>query len=270
MKHKKAIYYNKDGNRKTFEAKLLNEDKNSIVELKKYNLLDATEEFELCIVDNSTNDKISHFRLINAENDSRFYDGYDSKRHDEKISNIIEQFATENVQINFTYKDFSQFPHKENTLIKLNDYVFKDEVYRETEKNKPYARYDIYGIDKSYIVSKKRPEIIIEVVDENFQNKDLFNFLIQKTTTNSVLILYYFMEKDGYYNKCSLTDNKIEFRVSCYIKNGIFYYCGIPLIVPNHFLQEEIDNQYRYFNYVEQKIIKPMKKGKDVAINELK
>lgn len=270
MKHKKAIYYNKDGNRKTFEAKLLNEDKNSIVELKKYNLLDATEEFELCIVDNSTNDKISHFRLINAENDSRFYDGYDSKRHDEKINDIIGQFAVENVQINFTYKDFSQFPHKENTLIKLNDYVFKDEVYRETEKNKPYARYDVYGMDKSYIISQKRPEIIIEVVDENFQNQDLFNFLIQKTTTNSLIILYYFMESEGYYNKYELINNILEFRISCYMKNGIFYYCGIPVKMPNHYLQEEIDNSYRYFNYVEQKIIKPIKKGKKVAINELK
>lgn len=270
MKHKKAIYYNKDGNRKIFEAKLLNEDKNSIVELKKYNLLDVTEEFELCIVDNTTNDKISHFRLINSENDSRFYNGYDSKRHDEKIIDIIEKFTVKNVQINVSYKDFSLFEKKEKSLIELNDYVFKDEVYKETEKNKPYARYDIYGMDKSLIISQKRPEIIIEVVDENFQNKDLFNFLIQKTTTNSVLILYYFMEKDGYYNKCSLTNNKIEFRVSCYIQNGIFYYCGIPLIVPNHFLQDEIDNPYLYFNYVEQKIIKPMKKGKDVAIRELK
>lgn len=270
MKHKKAIYYDKNGNRKTFEAKLLNQDENSIVELKKYNLLDVTEEFDLCIVDNSTNNKISHFRLVNADNDSRFYNGYDSKRHDEKINNIIEQFEIDNVQINFTYKDFSNYPPKENPLITLKEYVFKDEVYRETEKNKPYARYDIYGIDKSYVVSQKRPEIIIEVVDENFQNKDLFNFLIEKTSTNSLIILYYFMESEGYYNKYTLIDNKLEFRISCYIENGIFYYCGIPLKIPNHNLQEEIDNTYRYFNYVEQRIIKPIKKGKKIAISELK
>ena len=257
MKHKKAIYYDRNGNRKTFEARLLNQDESSIIELKKYPLFDETEEFKLCIVDNTTNDKISHFRLLNAENDSRFYNDYDSKRHDEKINDIIEKFAVENVQINFTYNDFSNYPSEYKPLIKLNDYVFKDEVYRETEKNKPYARYDIYGMDKSHIVSQKRPEIIIEVVDENFQNKDLFNFLIQKTTSNSLIVIYYFLENESKYNECPLTDNKIKFRISCFIKNGIFYYCGIPLFVPDHYLPDEIDNEHRYFSYVEQKIIKP-------------
>lgn len=270
MKHKKAIYYDKNGNRKTFDAKLLNFDESNIVELKRYPLFDTTEEFELCIVDNTTNNKISHFRLVNADNDSRFYNGYDSKRHDEKINQIIEKFKSDNVQIEFTYKDFSKYPSKENALIKLSEYIFKDEVYKETKKNKPYARYDIYGMDKSYIVSQKRPEIIIEVVDENFQNADLFNFLIEKTATNSLIVLYFFMEGKSYYNDINLTGNKLDFRISCYIQNGIFYYCGIPLKIPNHNLKEENDNTYRYFNYVEQKIIKPIKKGKKIAISELK
>ena len=270
MKHKQAIYYDRNGERKSIKSEILNQDLAIIVELKNYNLLDVTEEFELRIVDNSTNNKKSHFRLLNAENSSRFYEDYDSERHDDKIQIICEILNSDKAKINFIYKDFSTYPSADKNLKSLSQYKFQDEVIRETEVDKPFARFDIFGIDNSFSTSVKRPEIIIEVVDENFQNKDLFDFLIAKTQKTSLLVIYYFMENENLYNKFIPNVNKIDFRISCYLLKGQFYYCGIPLIKPEHKIESEIDNEYSYYNYVEQKIIKPIKKGQKININELK
>lgn len=272
MKHRKAIYFDKNGDRQSIRAEILNEDPSSIVELRNYRLLDVTEEFEMCIVDHSLNHKKSHFRLLKKENSSRYYEFYDSERHDNKIIEIHEVLETNKKQINFVFKDFRIYPSPQNlsSFKTISNYSFYDETVKETEKGKPFARYDLYGLDNQLSVSPNRPEIIIEVVDENFNDKDLFNFLIKKSSINSLVVIYYYVNEESLYNKYFIEDNKFKFRISCYIENGVFYYCGIPLIIPSHILQESIDNEYRYFNYVEQMIIKPIKKGSRINISEIK
>lgn len=270
MKHKQAIYFDRNNERKFVRAEKLNSEPEIIVELKNYNLLDTTEEFELRIVDNSLNDKKSHFRLLNSENSTRFYSDYDSERHDVKITSICENLNTEKAEIKIITKDFNLFPHSDKILKTINQYKFQEEVVRETEIDKPYARFDIFGIDNYFVTSNKRPEIIIEVIDEKFQNKDLFDFLVEKTKKSSLIVLYFFIEDENLYNKTIKNNNKIEFRISCYLLNGQFYYCSLPLKKPAHNIEEEIDNEYTYFNYVEQKIIKPIKKKQKINIKELK
>jgi hypothetical protein len=180
MKHKIAIYYDRDGDRKCFRAGELNKDKATIAELKRYDLFDSTEV------------------------------------------------------------------------------------------NKPYARFDIFGVDKTLSTSKKHPEIIIEVVDTCFHNADLFNFLIEETKKTSLIVMYYFIPKEKTYNAVRKIGNNLEFRISCYIKNGIFFYCGIPVEIPDHGLQKEINNLYRKYNFIEQEIIKPIKAGRKIDIANLK
>lgn len=271
MKHKIAIYYDKSNDRCIFRANQLSFDPKTIIELKKYKLLDSTEEFELVIVDNSLNDRISHLRLKINENVNRFYSESDSLLHDNKIIEIIKILKTKDTTISFKYKDFNQYPSVTKELIQLNQYIFEDEVTKETIIGQPYARYDIYGIDNALCVSKKRPEIIIEVVDENFHNQDLFNFLIEKSKTTSTIVIYYFLKKEKKYNEVPNNENKYkEFRISCFIKEGIFYYCGIPLILDDHDISQKIENKYRYFNFVEKEIIKPIRKGQDINIKNLK
>ncbi len=120
-------------------------------------------------------------------------------------------------------------------------------------------------------ISKNRPEIIIEVVDENFHDKDLFNFLIKKTLKTSTIVIYYFIKTESKYNKIILDEEtKKIIRISCFIKNGKFFYCGIPLNLNNNEISETIENNYRYFNYVEQSVIKPIKKGGFIDIKKLK
>ncbi|MDR2085298.1 MAG: hypothetical protein LBP67_09935 [Bacteroidales bacterium] len=270
MKHKVAIYYDKEGDRKCFRADELNKDKATIVELKKYDLFDSTEEFKLTTVDLSHTDKRTHFRLLNPTHEMKFYMSDDSDKHDEKISELMSVLNGEYQKIKFVYKDFSTYPAEEKELVAISQYVFQDEVARETEVDKPYARFDIFGMDKTLSTSRKRPEIIIEVVDKCFHNADLFNFLVDKTKKTSLIVLYYFILEENRYNTIKKTGNSVDFRISCYIKNGVFFYCGIPVEVPNHYLQEEIDNIYRDFNFVEQNIIKFIKRKEKIDIAALK
>lgn len=270
MKHTKAIYYNKTGERCFVKAEKL-ADQLIIVELKNYTLLDSSEEFELSIVDNSVNSKKSHFRLKTNEYASKFYSNNDSEEHDNKIISLNEILNKENLKIVFEYNDFNDFPHTNKELIKLNDYVFKDEVTKETEIGRPYARFDIFGTDNNLCITKNKPEVIIEVIDENFHDKDLFNFLIDKTLKSSTIVIYYFIKNENRYNSITLdTENKKIFRISCFIKNGKFFYCGLQLKMNDNEISNTIDNKYRYFNFIEQTIIKPIKKGINVDIKKIK
>lgn len=215
MKHKKAIYYNKTEERCFIEAEKLNSESNIIVELKNYALLDSSEEFELSIVDNSANSKKSHFRLKTNEYASKFYSDNDSEEHDNKIIALNEILNKVNQKIIFEYKDFNYFALIKKELIKLNDYFFKEEVKKETELGKPYARFDIFGMDNSLCIKKNRPEVIIEVIDENFHDSDLFNFLIGKTLKASTIVIDYFIKNEILYNSITLnSENKKIFRIS--------------------------------------------------------
>jgi len=271
MKHKKAVYYNKNQERCFIRAEKLNSDPNTIVELKQYQLFDSTEEFELTIVDNTLNDRKSHFRLKTNEFSKRFYEGSDSEQHDNKIIELVNKLNSEKSKVSFKYNDFSAYPSVQKDLIKFSQYIFKDEVTKETETGFPYARYDIFGLDSEFCVSKNRPEVIIEVVDESFSEMNLFNYLIERTKKTSLIVIYYFLKNEKRFNDLIIDEpNNKTFRVSAFIRNGLFYYCGIPLHPKEHEITNDIDNEYRYYNFVEREIIKPIKKGQDIKIKKLK
>ena len=191
-----------------------------------------------------------------------YISGNDSEKHNLQILKLYD-FFTENNQISVIFNDLSIYPMGKCCLVEVKNYTFKIELTRETEINKPYARYDLYGIDRNLCVTSKKPEFIIEVIDTHFQNKDLFNFLLNKTKNSSIIIIYIYL--NNYYN---VIENN-QLRISSYIKNGTFYHCGIPLTLPKKELNN-IDNPYHYYNFVEKHIIIPIQKQQKIDVGFIK
>lgn len=164
------------------------------------------------------------------------------------------------------HKDFTSFPATNSTLIDIQNYNWNFEVSRDLFGYESRARFDLFGTCLKGTISDRRPEIIIEVADSHCLSKELFKYLIQRSEQIPCVVLFYFVSQEALLNKCGYQD----LSVTAYIKNGQFYYGGIPIKELKPEIQEGIQNPFLYFNQSDQNIVKKIKKGSKVDIGNLK
>ncbi len=264
MKYNKVYYYDKEGNRQEFFARNL-DTKENISALKEHEIYDDTETIMLVPVDFVEHKKRKSFFKAKPNQVNRLFGKEDSETHDIKIDEIYDKLLASR-KLKVWSKDFSGYPPKELPICKIQDYNWNFEVTREVLKTEKNARFDIYGACKNGTLSIKRPEIIIEVIDTHFLDKDLFLLLLERTKQISCIILFYFVQNENFYNKFDIND----FRISAFIKDGKFYYGGIQIKEPKSDIQNDIENKYNYYNYINQYFIKNIRKGKTLDLKTIK
>jgi len=263
MKYNKVYYYDKNGVRTEFLSKYL-DTKENIAALKEYDIWDDTETLSLTPTDFVEHKTRKSFFRAKPNQPNKLTESEESETHD---------LVTEKVYYNLKYsdytkiwyKDFTTFPAKDKTLLNLQSYNWNFEVTRELTNSEQITRHDIYGTCRNGTLSAKRPEIIIEVIDSHFLDKDIFVCLRERTKQHSTVILFYFTENEHRYNK---TD-KNDLRISAFMKDGAFFYGGIQIMELTPKIQDDIQNKYLYYNQVNQYIIKIIRKGNKINISQL-
>lgn len=264
MKYNKVFYYDKAGVRQEFLSKDL-DTKEHIAALKEYEIWDDTESILLSPTDFVEHEtRISFFRA-KPNQPNRVYGNDESENHDLVVARIFNNL-TLNDKLKIWYKEFINFPPQDKTLIEIQSYNWNFEVSRELNDPNKIARFDIFGTCAKGTLSRKRPEIIIEVIDTHFLDKDLFVYLRERTSKTSTLVLFYFIENENLYNKS--TEN--ELRISAFMKGGDFYFGGIKIKEMEPEIQDEIQNQYFYYNQINQNFIKKIRKGNRIDFKQLK
>ena len=264
MKYNKVYYYDKNGIRQEFYSKKL-DTKENIAALKEYEVWDDTESILLSPTDFVEHKTRKSFFRAKPNQPNRIAGSEESEKHDlviEKIYNKLLEFK----KLKIWYKDFIDNKPKDTSLIEIQSFNWNFEVSREINGLEKMVRFDIYGTCSKGTLSPKRPEIIIEVIDTHFLDKDLFVALREKTCKTSTLILFYFTENESLYNK--IENNGL--RISAYLKNGKFYFGGILINELEPEIQEEIQNQYLYYNQINQNFIKKIRRGEKIDIYQLK
>jgi hypothetical protein len=264
MKYRKIYYYDKDGIRQEFYAKDL-DTKENIAALKEYEIWDDTESILLTPTDFVEHKTRKSFFRAKPNQPNKISGSEESEKHDLIVEKIYTELI-DFIKLKIWYKDFIDNKPKDTTLIEVQSFNWNFEVTREINDFEKMARFDIYGACSKGTLSSKRPQIIIEVIDTHFFEKDLFVALREKSRNTSTLILLYFTENENLYNK--IQNN--ELRITAYFKNGDFYYGGILIKELEPEIQDEIQNPYLYYNQINQNFIKKIRKGKKVDIYQLK
>jgi hypothetical protein len=264
MKYNKVFYYDKNGLRKEFLAKNL-DSKENVAALKKYEIWDDTELIQLTPVDFVEHEtKSSFFRAV-PNQPNRLVGSDESFLHDQKVNELYEALSAFQ-RLKVWFKDFSYYPSKDSVLCDLQTYTWNFEVTRELYDFDQKVRFDIFGQCSKGTISKKRPEVIVEVVDSHFLDADVFNSLRERTKQLSSIVLFYFLANENLYNR--VENDKL--RVSSFMKDGHFYYGGILIREFEPKIQDEIQNRYLYYNQISQFYIKPIRTGKKLNIGEIK
>ena len=235
MKYSKVYYYDKDGVRQEFYSKNL-DTKENIAALKEYEIWDDTESILLSPTDFVEHKTRKSFFRAKPNQPNRISGGEETEKHDIIVDKIFNNLNKSKKTV-IWYKNFIDYPPKDTTIIEIQDYNWNFEVSRELFDFDKMARFDIFGTCIKGTLSPKRPEIIIEVIDTHFLDKDLFIKLRSKTKKTSTLVLFYFAENENLYNKSS----ENELRISAFMRNGEFYYGGILIKEMKLKIQEEIE-----------------------------
>lgn len=264
MKYNKVYYYDKNGVRTEFLSKNL-DTKENIAALKEYEIWDDTETILLTPTDFVEYKTRKSFFRAKPNQPNRLIGSEETENHDLTIEKIYNDLNDSN-NLRIWYKDFNYYPAKDKPLLDIQSYNWNFEVSRELTNLEQIARFDIFGTCLNGTLSNKRPEIIIEVIDSHFLEKDLFISLRERTVQTSTLILFYFIENENLYNKI----NKNNLRISAFMKDGNFYYGGIMIKELTTKIQDNIQNKYLYYNQINQNFIKVIRKGKKIDIKQLK
>jgi hypothetical protein len=264
MKYNKVYYYDKNDTRKEFFSKNL-DTKENIASLKEYEILDDTETIHLTPVDFVEHKTRKSFFKALSNQTNRLFGKEQSEIHDLKTSKVFD-YLLESDRLKIWSKDFNGYPPIELIISKIQNYQWNFEVTREIINSDKNARFDIYGTCKNGTLSPKRPEIIIEIIDTHFLDKNLFLSILERTKQLSTIVLFYFIENENFYNKMI----KNDLRVSAFMRNGAFYYGGIKIKEPKSKIQDDIENKYIYFNYINQNFIKQIRKGNILDLKTIK
>ena len=170
MKYNKVYYYNKVGERKEFLAKEL-DDKGNIAALKKHQIFDDTESVLLTPIDFVNHENRSSFFRALQSHSNKLLGPEETFEHDSKVGEVYENLISSD-RIKIWYKDFTGFPPKNTTLLKLQSYTWNFEVSRELFGYNKRVRFDLFGHCSKGAISKNRPEIIIEIVEETLTVQD--------------------------------------------------------------------------------------------------
>lgn len=282
LKWKKVVYYDENNVRKTLSVDNIQADKDFVNAKTIEVFYDFSETFDLRVRDKSIPSGSRHFYELNT--DRTLFLEKEDQLHDEYISTFIMQICDSievketNHSLKVNYKkiefscwDFSREGYGSGTkksIIDLTQYLWNTEVVNEIGDNK-YARHDIVALPIELGISKKRPRVIIEVVNYHFVNSEVFNYFINISKQSNTIVIFLFVKNNSKYNNGRFKSSVFNQTVSCYIKNGVFIYCGIKTFPLHSDIFENVPPENLYYSTIYHLIVKMIMSDK-VNLTDLK